>query len=411
MNRFLNGISRYILGVVFVFSGFVKCVDPVGLSIKFEEYFLAFNMDWMAPMADVFAVVLPTVELLLGFLVLFGMFKRINSWIMLVLSSFFALLTLYIFIFNPVTDCGCFGDAIKISNGSTFAKNVVLLALAIIYFRGSKEKIVAHSHDYYVLALLFVWAIMLPLFSLLYLPVMHFTPYELGKNIPQLMSIPKDAPEGEYKTKLLYKNKTNNEQKLFELTDTTWYDTSTWEYVETINEVVKEGYVPPIAAFNIVDSSGVDVSSQLLSHPNYLETLVVSDLSKLNRRVVKHNIKNLLKSATENNLDVVVFTPNNIAKTAQIIYEITGRNIACYNLDEKILKTYIRTSVGVVVLKKGTIIAKCNLLREKCDYTDERLNLLPGNVTAIVYLTFIIYFFVVAIFGWYVIFMRKRDDS
>ena len=132
-------ISRILLGLTFIFSGFVKGIDPLGSTYKFTDYFNAFQMPWLTDLAFALGIFLAAAEFLLGTAFLFNFFIRITSWFMLAFMVFFTGLTLVIALTNPVTDCGCFGDALIITNWQTFYKNIVLLALAIFVFMQRKN--------------------------------------------------------------------------------------------------------------------------------------------------------------------------------------------------------------------------------------------------------------------------------
>ena len=122
--------ARYLLAIVLLFSGFVKSIDPVGGGLKMVEYMLALGMPAFRPYATVFAVLLSSFEFMIGALLLMGLWRKLTAWLVLIFMSFMTLISLYLALFNPITDCGCFGDAIHLTNWQTFSKNIPLLPVS-----------------------------------------------------------------------------------------------------------------------------------------------------------------------------------------------------------------------------------------------------------------------------------------
>ena len=132
-------VARYLLALTFLFSGVVKAIDPVGASIKVGEYFTSFQMPFMTSFAMPVAIALSTIEFMLGALLLMGVWRKLTAWGTVLLMGFMTLLTLYLALYNPVADCGCFGDAFKLTNWQTFEKNIVLFSAALVFLFGSKH--------------------------------------------------------------------------------------------------------------------------------------------------------------------------------------------------------------------------------------------------------------------------------
>ena len=143
--RILRIISRVVVGVTFVFSGFVKGVDPMGTMYKIQDYFIAYNMDWALPTAIFFSFLLVTLEFALGIYLLLNLRIKLASRILLVMMSFFTVVTLFDALYNPVADCGCFGEAIKLTNWETFYKNLVLMVFTLIVVFTPRHKKVTMS--------------------------------------------------------------------------------------------------------------------------------------------------------------------------------------------------------------------------------------------------------------------------
>ncbi len=251
--KYISNFFRLAIGVVFVFSGFVKVVDPLGVQYKFIDYFLAMGLDFLQPTALVFGLLLSVAELMIGISLLFNLRPKIGAWGSLLFMSIFLPLTLWIAIANPVHDCGCFGDALVISNWATFWKNVVLMFMTVIIFfkrRDFKPTLPSSVQwlSLFVMAGVSVW---IGVFSIKHLPVVDFRPYRIGENIKEGMEIPESELDNvpEYEITLVYKNTETGEEKSFDVNNIP--SEEEWEWVETQNKLIKEGYVPPIHDFSI----------------------------------------------------------------------------------------------------------------------------------------------------------------
>ena len=235
--KILTECSRLLIGVVFIFSGFVKAVDPVGGAIKIGDYLTSFGLDMLQPFTALVSFALSAAEFAMGVCMLLGVYRRYNSFLVLLFMAFMTPLTLYLALFNPVSDCGCFGDAIVISNWETFFKNLVLSAAAIMVFMHSGKMFQCFTYKVYWFVALFSYffCIGFAYWNYNHLPVMDFRPYKIGANIPSLMAIPDGAPEDEYKYTFVYEK--DGVQKEFSLENYPQND-STWTFVESKTELI-----------------------------------------------------------------------------------------------------------------------------------------------------------------------------
>ncbi len=251
--KLLANVFRIVLGIVFVFSGFVKLVDPLGVQYKFVDYFLAMGLDFLQPSALFFGILMPVLEFLIGVLLLFNLKPKLGALGVLLFMSIFFPLTLWVAITNPVHDCGCFGDAIILSNWMTFWKSAVLIVMAIIVFtyRNKFKPMLPEALQWLSAVLVVGVAVWLSFFSIKHLPIIDFRPYRIGENITEGMEIPESERNNvsEYKTTLIYKNTETDETQEFDLSDIPEGDE--WQWLETKNKLIKEGYVPPIHDFSI----------------------------------------------------------------------------------------------------------------------------------------------------------------
>jgi len=202
-------ISRFVLGGVFIFSGFVKAIDPLGFTYKIEDYLHAFGgiFDSFAGIAFSVAVLLSTLELLIGLNLIFKVQLRLTSLLALLFMAVMTPLTLYIAIKNPVTDCGCFGDALVISNWATFYKNLFLITLAILMliFHKRMKTLLLPRFEWIAVTMFILIGVGLSLYSYQHLPLIDFRPYKVGVNIPEAMLIPEGAVMDKYSTTLFIK--------------------------------------------------------------------------------------------------------------------------------------------------------------------------------------------------------------
>lgn len=351
-------ISRLLLGVLFIFSGFVKALDPLGSSYKFSDYFQAFGLEWLDALSLPLGILLAGFELVLGLVLILGYQKRRTYWVLLVFMSFFTVLTFVLALTNPVTDCGCFGDAIVMTNWETFFKNVVFMVFVLILFRSAKQSENVHSTGLEVLLILifFAGSTLLSLGALRHLPVLDFRPYDIGTYIPGEMEVPEGAPVDEYETLLYYKNLETDETEEFTIENYP-NDTSLYEFVTSESKLVSKGYEPPIADFGIMDPEGFDITDALLSFEGYTLMMISYNLEKAEGNLLADG--NLWAGLEKFSADFR-FVPVT-ASAGAVVEEIARSNGIEYGFhagDETMLKTVVRSNPGFVMIKDGTIVGK-----------------------------------------------------
>ncbi len=358
MMKVVQFIARISIGVTFIFSGFVKGIDPWGSAYKFTDYFNAMGLEWLVWAAFPLGVFLAFTEFAIGVAFLFNVFITFFSWLALLFMAFFLPLTLWIAIKNPVTDCGCFGDAFLISNWETFYKNVVLMIFALIVFFNPKEMKgkTSKTIGYSLFSVSMVVYIVLAINSYNHLPIFDFRPYKVGVNIPEAMQIPEDAPKEEYENIFYYKNKSTGKIKEFTEENYPWQDTVKWEYNDMKSTLVQEGYEPPIHDFIIESADGDNVIDFFIHDENYVFMLVAYNLEKSNLEQ-QDKINELADWAITNEMSFICLT-STLLDNAQDFAEETGAPYEFFNCDEITLKTIIRSNPGLVVIKEGTIVGK-----------------------------------------------------
>lgn len=352
-------VTRLLFGAVFIFSGFVKAIDPLGSTYKIQDYLHEFGgffttfTDW----AFGLSVAQSAIELLIGLNLVFMVHLRRTAYLGLLFMLVMTPLTLYIALFNPVSDCGCFGDALVITNWQTFWKNIVLMILIIGLLVVSKNKrSLFLPHVEWILVLVFLGlGVGLSVYSYRHLPLIDFLPYKVGVNIPEGMKIPDGAATDVYTTTFVYEK--NGVQKEFTLENYPKGD-STWTFVDQKSKLVSKGFVPAIHDFTIVTDRFEDITNQVLSNTAQSYLLVMYDLNKTPVDGAKRAEEIYLKyknSVTEF-YALTASSDEDIAK----FRKLSGVTFPFYKTDPTTLKTIIRANPGLVLIKNGTIQGKWN---------------------------------------------------
>ena len=349
--KILRLISRVIVGIVFIFSGTVKAVDPLGSAYKFSDYFQAFNLDFLKPFALPLAIILFTAEFISGFALLSGYRRKTGLWGVMILMLIFTPLTLILAITNPVSDCGCFGDAIHLTNWQTFWKNVVLMIMVVILFAGRKSirQISTVKREWTVIIAVTFLFVVFSLLNLRYLQLFDFLPYKAGNNIEEGMKIPEGKPADEYLTTFIYEK--DGVQKEFTIENYP-ADDSTWKFIDQKSRLVKKGYRPPIHDFSITTTEGEDLTDQILDDSGYTVLMISTKLSKAGQKNLE---KGFELGAWCEGKGISFFIV-----TASGTDEIKGYNngLTICTADETTLKTIVRANPGYILLKEGTILGK-----------------------------------------------------
>lgn len=355
--RVVLHVLRLLASGVFVFSGFVKAVDPLGTVYKIEDYLKAFGDSWTALTVVAFpaALLLIAVELMIGIQLLMMIRFRISALLSLLFMLVMTPLTLYIALENPVTDCGCFGDALKISNWQTFGKNGVLLiiTLLLVVYRSKFKTFFVRKMEN-TLAIVFLLAsVGFMTFNLMHLPILDFRPYKIGVNIPEAMQIPPGSPIDEYSYRFTYKK--DGEVKEFGLDA---LPDSTWTFVEQHSELIKKGYEPPIHNFTILNANYEDVGPELLTYPGKTYLMIMYDVTKASTKGVSE-LNAFYAAQSVNKIRFVGVTASSAADV-EVFKKKHWLTFPIYTADPVFLKTMIRANPGLMVIENGTIIDKRN---------------------------------------------------
>ena len=359
----LAGLSRTLLGLVFIFSGAVKAIDPLGTVYKIEDYLKAFGgfFTELLPMAEVAAWSLIIVELLLGVCMVLNVRTQWTSWVALLFYLVMTPLTLYIALTNPVSDCGCFGDAVVLTNWQTFGKNVVLIVLAIILVACRKyvRQLWSNWMEMVWAACTIVAAVAFMAWTRNHLPIKDFRPYQVGNHLPTLMEYPEDAEPDVYAYSFVYEK--DGVQQTFTLENYPKGD-STWTFVRSDSRLIKKGYEPPIHDFEIINAEGEDLTWDILESEEPVTLVVMYDLKKADKKQmakVETLASNLSTCASLPNF--YILTGSGTEDIINFCLEFPALSDCICTCDPVTLKTIVRANPGVVVVQNGTVIDKYNI--------------------------------------------------
>lgn len=381
MHKIIIRISRILFGLVFIFSGFVKGVDVLGFNYKMVDYLESFHLDFLQFTTLPSSFLLPFLEFAIGVALITGICVRLASVLGFLFMVFFTILTAYIWKYNPVQDCGCFGDALVISNGATFGKNIFLMILAIIILFARKEKysnaLAIRKSSFTVLN---VGMLLIMYYSYSHLPILDFRPFKEGVNIPEAMKTPEGAPQDVYENVYYYKNLKTEELEEFNDTNYPWQDTINYVF-DHMDEprLIKKGFTPPINDFRVENRDKQDVATFFLNNPEFSFLWVSYNMNKADIDAFK-NSERLAQWAKENNINFTGVTSTDITTIDQMKKE-HNLSFDILNADETMLKTVVRANPGIVLLKNGTIIKKWNANYIPKEFTIDLLKKLESDLT------------------------------
>ncbi len=367
---------RFLLALVFIFSGFVKAVDPLGTQYKIQDYLEAFGWVALVPAFLPFlaSVLQAMVEFCLGIYLLFGIRRRMTTLFVVVIMGVMTPLTLWLAFSNPISDCGCFGDAVTLTNWETFGKNVLLLIAAVSVFKWGNRitPLVTKRFDWLVAMYAFLYILGMTLYCYRELPVFDFRPYRIGTDIRKGMEIPEGAKPTVYDTRFILQK--NGVEKEFTLDD---YPDSTWTFVDSRTVVKEQGYEPPVRDFSIIrQEDGEDVTDEILTDDKYTFLLVAHQLSQADDSSIDL-INELYDYSVEHGYQFYCLTssPDSDIEDWQ---ERTGAEYPFCLMDDITLKTMIRSNPGLMLLKNGVVINKWSVNNLPDEYVlTDRLENLP----------------------------------
>jgi hypothetical protein len=347
MKKVIDQFSRFFVGGLFIFSGLIKLNDPVGTKIKLEEYFEVFAQDfgsffhWFVTYALEIGLVLVVLEVVLGVAVLLLYQMNKTTMVLLALMVFFTFLTFYSAYFNKVTDCGCFGDAIKLTPWQSFWKDIVLMVFVLhLFWHRKKYKAVLYTKEGHItVVIVTVVCFFLGIYAIRHLPFIDFRAYKIGNNIPQQMQ-PQEQPIIEY---IFEKDgKEVASQKFLPTTEGYTYKSS-----RVLNE---DKTIPKITDYAVTDTDGNDVTSQTFEGAKLL--FIIGDVSKTSVANIG-NIRTLAKSL-EGKMDMMILT-SSTSEQFEYFRHQHQLGVPYYFVDATVLKTIIRSNPGITLWVNGTV--------------------------------------------------------
>lgn len=357
-------ISRILLGITFVFSGFVKAIDPLGTTYKIQDYLTSFGLISLHNIALPISIILCAGEFCLGIFMLFGLYRKWTSRLLFLVMLFMTPLTLYLAIANPVKDCGCFGDALIITNWQTFFKNIVLLACAIVVLIWHQKitNLFTGKFYWFVSLYIIVCSIAFCLYGVLNEPIIDFRPYKIGADIPKLMTVEEDkAPV--FENIFIYEK--DGVKKEFTEDNYPWEDT-TWVFVDRQSKLIKEGEEPLIRDFSINRlyltqdrteiESEEDITNEILSDSSYTFLMIAYSLTNMDVDYLS-SFEDINNYAKDHHYKFYCLT----SSPRDAILQLEKENITNFDFclsDERVLKTIVRSNPGLILLKNGVVINK-----------------------------------------------------
>ena len=350
--HFFKTFSRYFIALLFLFSGFVKIVDPIGTGIKMEKYFLIFStniagiFEYFIPLGLSFAVIIICLEMILGFALLFNYRMKLTAWSLVVLIAVFTVLTFYTAITGDPKDCGCFGDFMKLTPWQSFSKDLILSVFigVIFYYKNDYKTVLATNQSDLTVGSLAVMTVLFAFYNIFNLPIIDFRPYAIDSNIKELMTNGKPAVT-HYEFEKDGKKFTDPEAKME-------YFKAPYKYIGTVT--IEEEKPPSIVDFMLTDSKGEEHTSEILEGKKLLIVIkkdkgidneITSTLITISKKAEQQKIESMIISSISLN----EFSKTTLGK----IWE--GK---FYTLDSDISKAVVRSNIGLLLIDNGVVVNK-----------------------------------------------------
>ena len=359
--KLLVTIARIIVGVLFIFSGLVKAIDPLGLNYKMQEFFEVWAsegyatgmMNWLHSYSFFFTILMITAEVALGVALLVGWRKKLTLRLLLLLMLFFIFLTSYVLFSGKIRSCGCFGDCIPLTPIQTFTKDIILLALVIFLLLKQRyiEPLFKELLPFAFVLIAIIATGFLQMHVIEHLPITDCLPYKKGNDILELRKMPADAVPDKYSYSFVYEK--NGEKKEF----TKDFPDSTWKFVDRKQVLIEKGKnnVPKINDFSLTDSSGNDSTEAILTKPAaYLFFLKDMDGSADRWLSV---FTDIAKKAKQQNIPLYIVT-SETKKVEAFFNKTNSYNLPVFTCDATAIKTAARANPTLLIMKGAVVQQK-----------------------------------------------------
>lgn len=369
--KIVRTIFRILVGLVFIFSGFVKGIDPLGTVYRMNDYFIAFGTTWAMPLSLTLTIFLCTLEFVIGTSLIFNLYIKGTSWLLLPMMTFFTILTFFDALYNLVPDCGCFGDAIKLTNTQTFIKNLVLMGFVVPIFMWRK-KFKPSLKRWSQFALIGFFSIAfagMSVYSFRHLPFIDFMDWKIGNNVNKTDTKPVQF----YVT---YKNSQTGETKEFLAPNYPWND-SVWmsQWVFVSQRTADDG-TPSAVMLQLEDETGADNTAAILGIPDFNFIVVTYDLATADQESLK-KLEKLYQKVSEQGYSFIAIT-STLSEEVNAYRTKNNMNIPFYYADDVVLKTMVRSNPGLILINKGVVVNKW-AWRDLPDFDELNRNYLKIN--------------------------------
>lgn len=350
-------IIRILVGALFIFSGMVKAIDPLGLSYKMDEFFEVWNMYWMMPFSLTLSVLMIAFEIIAGAALLMGYAYKIFSYLLLALIIFFTFLTSYVLFSGKIKACGCFGDCIPLTPIQTFTKDVILLVMGIVLviFKDRIKPLFGARTGNVLMLVVIIIAFGTQGYALKHLPIVDCLPYRVGVDVVKDSKIPEGAIPDKYESIMIYEK--GGVQKEFTMENYPWQDT-TWEFVDRKDKLVQKGNAEPkIRDFILTDYDGNDYTESILNTPGYTLLWFIRDTKDAHTDNMDR-LKALIDASRKAGVPFYILCSDNKEPAMAFMEKHGLQGAELLVLDRTVSKTAMRSDPGLMLLEQGVIKGK-----------------------------------------------------
>ena len=349
--KILLTIIRWVVGLLFIFSGLIKANDPLGLSYKMLEFFEAWDFHFLDNYTLSFSIVMNVCEVIAGVAIIIGWRIKLFSWFLLGLITFFIFLTAYVLFSGKIKECGCFGDCVPLTAIQTFIKDIALLLLILfIFFQAEKvTSLFSSAISFIVLFITVLSTVLVQWYVLQHLPFLDCLPYKKGADILNEMKVPAGAIPDSFA--ITFKYKKNNHIVEFDQEHFPNDFDSTYEYIDRFDKLIRKGNaVPRIADFSLRTLDGIDITSFILHQDNTYILIFARDFSNVNQWMQDFNAAIVLSQSK--NIPVYIITAD--ADKASTLF----KNTPILKCDATVIKTAARVDPTYFVMQQAKVVNK-----------------------------------------------------